>query len=95
MRRLILILGLICGSASAALPEAGAPLPGGRPGNGQHEDAGEAPPRLPGRRLTPSDAARQVQRLHGGKVLAVQPDGTGYRVKILKNGEVRIYHVNP
>ncbi|WP_043113462.1 hypothetical protein [Solimonas soli] len=45
--------------------------------------------------LTPDDAAREIQRRHGGRVLAVQPDGAGYRVKMLKDGEVRIYQVNP
>jgi hypothetical protein len=45
--------------------------------------------------FTPDDAAREIQRRHGGRVLAVQPDGVGYRVKTLKDGEVRIYQVNP
>lgn len=45
--------------------------------------------------FTPDKAAREIQRRHGGRVLAVQPDGAGYRVKMLKDGEVRIYQVNP
>jgi hypothetical protein len=45
--------------------------------------------------FSPDDAAREVQKRHGGRVLAVQPDGSGYRVKMLKDGEVRIYQVNP
>ncbi|HEY1078016.1 MAG TPA: hypothetical protein VGE51_15090 [Fontimonas sp.] len=45
--------------------------------------------------LTPADAARRVQSLYGGRVLAVQQDDDGYRVKILKDGEVRIYSVSP
>lgn len=45
--------------------------------------------------FTPADAARQVQSLYGGRVLAVQPDSDGYRVKVLKDGEVRIYSVSP
>ena len=45
--------------------------------------------------MTPSEAARQVQRRHGGRVLSVQPDGAGYRVKVLKDGEVRIFQVQP
>ncbi|MFA5937925.1 MAG: hypothetical protein WC809_01105 [Sinimarinibacterium sp.] len=45
--------------------------------------------------MSPSEAARQVQRRYGGRVLAVQPAGDGYRVKVLKDGEVRIYQVNP
>lgn len=51
--------------------------------------------KLNDRSMSPSEAARQVQRRHGGRVLAVQPDGDGYRVKVLKDGEVRIYQVNP
>ncbi|NKF23421.1 hypothetical protein [Solimonas marina] len=46
-------------------------------------------------KLSPDMAAREIQRRHGGRVLAVQPDGAGYRVKMLKNGEVRIYQVDP
>jgi hypothetical protein len=45
--------------------------------------------------MTPSAAAREVQRRHGGRVLSVQPDGAGYRVKVLKDGEVRIFQVQP
>lgn len=54
------------------------------------------PPRLREPTLSPTDAARQVQRRHGGRVLSVQADGNGgYRVKVLKDGEVRIYRINP
>ncbi len=45
--------------------------------------------------FSPADAARQVQSLYGGRVLAVQQDSNGYRVKVLKDGEVRIYSVSP
>lgn len=45
--------------------------------------------------FTPDSAAREIQRMHGGRVLAVQADGAGYRVKVLKDGEVRIYQVDP
>ncbi len=45
--------------------------------------------------LSSADAARQVQSLYGGRVLAVQQDSNGYRVKVLKDGEVRIYSVSP
>lgn len=45
--------------------------------------------------FTPDAAAREIQRMHGGRVLAVQADGAGYRVKMLKDGEVRIYQVDP
>jgi hypothetical protein len=40
------------------------------------------------------DAARQAQmRNGGGRVLSVEPEGAGYRVKVLKDGEVRVHHV--
>lgn len=51
-----------------------------------------APPRPS---ISSDAAARAIQNRHGGRVLAVQPDGEGYRVKLLKDGEVRIYQVNP
>lgn len=50
---------------------------------------------LPAPALSPDRAAREIERRHGGRVLAVQPDGVGYRVKMLKDGEVRIYQVSP
>lgn len=45
--------------------------------------------------MSSDQAAREVQSRHGGRVLSVQPDGSGYRVKTLKDGEVRIYQVYP
>lgn len=51
------------------------------------------PPAAP--RIGSDEAAREIQRRHGGRVLSIQPDGLGYRVKVLKNGEVRIYQINP
>lgn len=45
--------------------------------------------------LSADRAAREIERRHGGRVLGVQPDGGGYRVKMLKDGEVRIYQVGP
>jgi hypothetical protein len=47
------------------------------------------------KRLTSDGAAREIQKRHGGRVLSVHADGAGYRVKMLKNGEVRIYQINP
>lgn len=39
-------------------------------------------------------AARQAQAANGGgRVLSVEPEGSGYRVKVLKDGEVRTHHV--
>lgn len=39
-------------------------------------------------------AARRAQeRNGGGRVLSVEPENAGYRVKVLKDGEVRTHHV--
>jgi len=44
--------------------------------------------------LSPNEAARRAQRENGGgRVLSVEPSGDGYRVKLLRDGEVRIVHV--
>jgi hypothetical protein len=41
-----------------------------------------------------AQAARKAQAANGGgRVLSVEPEGTGYRVKVLKDGEVRTHHV--
>ena len=37
---------------------------------------------------------RAQQRNGGGRVLSVEPEGSGYRVKVLKEGEVRTHHVD-
>ena len=42
-----------------------------------------------------ADAARLAQQRNGGgRVLAVEPEGRGYRVKVLKDGEVRTHHID-
>lgn len=46
------------------------------------------------RRDGSADAARQaLQRNGGGRVLSVEPQGAGYRVKVIKNGEVRLHDI--
>jgi hypothetical protein len=46
------------------------------------------------RRMTPSEAAMQAQRNHGGgRVLAVEAADNGYRVKLLQRGDVHIVFV--
>ena len=48
----------------------------------------------PAEELSPAEAARQAQQQNGGgKVLAVEPTPGGWRVKLLKDGEVRIVFV--
>jgi hypothetical protein len=40
------------------------------------------------------EAARRAQQQNGGgRVLSVDPEGGSYRVKVLKDGEVRTHHV--
>lgn len=46
------------------------------------------------RGMSPSEAARIAQQQNGGgRVLAVERGDRGYRVKLLKNGDVRIVNV--
>lgn len=47
-----------------------------------------------GHRSSPEMAARLAQQQNGGgRVLSVDRDGDGYRVKLLKDGEVRSYFI--
>lgn len=44
--------------------------------------------------LSPAQAAREAQhRYGGGKVLSVDPEGDGYRVKLVRDGDVRIVFI--
>jgi hypothetical protein len=46
------------------------------------------------RRDGSADAARQaLQRNGGGRVLSVEPQDSGYRVKVIKDGEVRLHDI--
>lgn len=43
---------------------------------------------------TPNEAAQKAQAQHkGGQVLSVERSGDGYRVKLLKNGEIIIVFI--
>jgi hypothetical protein len=54
----------------------------------------EEPQRGDDRGLSPDEAARRAQQQNGGgRVLSVEPAGNGYRVKLLRDGEVRIVYV--
>ncbi len=47
------------------------------------------------RRLTPAEAASLAQRDYGGRVLDIRSGKDGrYRVKILKNGRVRVIEID-
>lgn len=59
----------------------------------QRQDRPDAPRGRHGDRS--GDAARQAQQRNGGgRVLSVDPENGGYRVKVLKDGEVRTHHVD-
>lgn len=46
------------------------------------------------RGLSANEAARRAQNQNGGgRVLSVEPSGNGYRVKLLRDGEVRVVYV--
>ena len=58
--------------------------------------AGHPPDSFVDRRagMTPSQAAREAQmRYGGGRVLSVDAAGDGYRVKLLRDGDVRIVFI--
>lgn len=85
---------LSCGPAAAQL------FGRGGLGNGlqtPYVPAQREPPRgndgdAPG--LSPNEAARRAQNQNGGgRVLSVEPSGPGYRVKLLRDGEVRVIYV--
>ncbi|PTU32103.1 hypothetical protein [Stenotrophobium rhamnosiphilum] len=65
------------------------------PGRGhRRDDDREEQQRPSAGRMSPSEAAAKAQRNNGGgKVLAVEPTGTGYRVKLLQRGDVNIVFV--
>jgi hypothetical protein len=50
-----------------------------------------APPPRP--RTLPGDAARRAQAQYGGRVLSVMPTEGGYRVRLLRDGEVSVVTV--
>jgi len=60
------------------------------------------PPRAPppqgwqGHPMSSGQAAQRAQQINGGgRVLAVDPAQSGYRVRVLKDGEVRSVYVPP
>lgn len=98
MRSLIamiaMCLGLLAGMSARA------DFPFGRHGGGLRLDAPYLPPGReardndPRRGLSPGEAAQRAQHMNGGgRVLSVEPAGDGYRVKLLRDGEVRVVYV--
>lgn len=93
---------LVCACASAGLLTQPADARPRERGNHQEQqeqqeqreprrDAREAP--RPRRDHSAAAARRAQERNGGGRVLSVDPESDGYRVKVLKDGEVRTHHV--
>lgn len=92
MRSRFLLLAALCGGLALSQPAAAEKR--GLLGLPQTE-LRDNRLREPARGLSPSDAARRAQQQNGGgRVLGVEPAGNGYRVKLLKDGEVRVVYVS-
>ena len=91
--RLMAVAALLAGWAMS--PSAGARPPGLL---GISPEEVRAPDSLIDRRnssrMTASQAAQEAQRRYGGgKVLSVDSTGEGFRVKLLRNGDVRVVFI--
>ena len=91
----VLLIGVACSGMALALPLLGKPLPGGRPdgfvprGSVQEPAVSEKDSGL-----SAQEAARQAQSINGGgRVLSVDQANGGWRVKLLKDGNVRFVFV--
>lgn len=73
----------------------GAPQRPAEPARNGGPPPGTAPPAAPAHNLSVGDAAQRAQQMNGGgRVLAVDPsEGGGYKVRMLKDGEVRSVYV--
>ncbi|MES2683765.1 MAG: hypothetical protein V4650_09630 [Pseudomonadota bacterium] len=96
----LLLIGNLLGGTALALPLLGNPLPGGRPPAGDGfvpRGSVQAPvdqPERPTQGLSAQEAARQAQAMNGGgRVLSVDEARSGWRVKLLKDGNVRFVFV--
>lgn len=86
MKRTAVLLALVALGAAAPNAAAGARE---RDPRGAQVDRFAASPSG----LSADEAARRAQQQHGGRVLAVRPEGAGFRVKLLKDGEVRTVYI--
>ena len=88
---------LLCAMLSAGLPYGSADARArdrDRDPSAENDDRESARETRRERRDGSADAARRAQmRNGGGRVLAVEPVGNGYRVKVLKDGVVRVYYI--
>ena len=84
---IVLAAGLLAGHPASADRRGGLRLD--TPFLGPGREVREAP-----RGLDAEQAARRAQDENGGgRVLSVEPSNGGYRVKLLRNGEVRVVFV--
>lgn len=83
-----ILMATVAGSGAMAGPREFDDLP--------PRDRGARPPDafLDHRSLTPAQAAREAQsRYGGGRVLSVDRAGEGFRVKLLRDGDVRVVFI--
>ena len=97
----LLSTGLLSGPADARSRERGNEPQRQEPRREEPREQRQQPDLAPegwrdgGGSIDRSGAARRAQQRNGGgRVLSVDPDGSGYRVKVLKDGEVRTHHVD-
>ncbi|GAC1627887.1 MAG: hypothetical protein NVS9B10_17260 [Nevskia sp.] len=95
----LLIAFALCGLAFQPA-QADSPFGGRHGGSSLRLDAPYLPPGRenredqPRRDLSPGEAAQRAQQINGGgRVLSVEQAGDGYRVKLLRDGEVRVVFV--
>jgi len=55
----------------------------------------QAPSELRSASISPREAAQRAESKYGGKALAVDPQGAGFRVKLLKGGDVHTVYISP
>lgn len=97
MRAVAVILALAL--SGLVLQPAQADGPYGRRSGGARLDAPYLPPGREARDneqrgMSPGEAAQRAQQINGGgRVLSVERAGDGYRVKLLRDGEVRVVYV--
>lgn len=91
--RALLLAAVIAGLSSVPSASARDRDGGGLFGTGDLMQPGNLIDRR-GPRMTPGQAAKEAQRQYGGgKVLSVDPSGDGYRVKLLRDGDVRVVFI--
>lgn len=85
--------GLLSGPADARSRDRDSRSPPQERQERDDRDAGREQWREQRRDRSAEASRRAQQRNGGGRVLSVERDNAGYRVKVLKDGEVRVHHV--